>query len=208
MIRDMAGGDIDQVVKVHLSSFPGFFLSFMGQNFLRTYYGSVCSSHGSICRVFLDDNSKISGFVVGARSPASFYKELFRRYFVSFVFAAAKAVLTRPAILPRLARTALGSTSGDPKDELTAGLFSIAVAPGSQGTGAGKRLIFSFCEAALSMGCDKVILTTDREDNDAVNSFYKRLGFAIDRQYTTREGRRMNRYIKMIEPGEGSKPSV
>jgi len=208
MIRGMAEGDIDQVVKVHLSSFPGFFLSFMGHNFLRIYYGSVCSSPGSICLVHLNGNGEISGFVVGARSPSSFYKELYRHHFISFVFAAAKAVLIRPAILPRLARTALSSTSGDPNDESTAGLFSIAVAPESQGTGAGKGLVSRFCGAALSMGCGKVILTTDRDGNDAVNSFYKGLGFAIDHQYTTREGRRMNRYIKWIEPGEASRPSL
>jgi ribosomal protein S18 acetylase RimI-like enzyme len=75
-----------------------------------------------------------------------------------------------------------------------AGLFSIGVSPAVQGKGIGALLVREFMGAARLRGCKTVFLTTDRDDNEAVNGFYGRLGFAISRQYVTPEGRNMNEY--------------
>jgi len=84
--------------------------------------------------------------------------------------------------------------SQNPVGKEVAGLFSIGVSPELQGTGAGKKLVQAFLEDARERGCKKVFLTTDRDDNDVVNAFYQRIGFAVERQYITPEGRRMNEY--------------
>lgn len=75
-----------------------------------------------------------------------------------------------------------------------AGLFSIGLLPELQGTGAGKLLVQAFLHEARMRGCKRVFLTTDRDDNGAVNAFYQKLEFKIKRQYETPEGRRMNEY--------------
>lgn len=38
------------------------------------------------------------------------------------------------------------------------------------------------------------LFTAVDDNNDSVNSFYEKLGFEIERQYMTPEGRRMNEY--------------
>lgn len=38
-------------------------------------------------------------------------------------------------------------------------------------------------------------LTTDRDNNEATNSFYQKLGFVCERTFMTPEGRAMNEYV-------------
>jgi ribosomal protein S18 acetylase RimI-like enzyme len=110
-----------------------------------------------------------------------------------FSIASLAAVWRKPSVLRRIAR-ALFHPSQNPVGKEVAGLFSIGVSPELQGTGAGKKLVQAFLEDARERGCKKVFLTTDRDDNDVVNAFYQRIGFAVGRQYITPEGRRMNEY--------------
>jgi ribosomal protein S18 acetylase RimI-like enzyme len=81
-------------------------------------------------------------------------------------------------------------------------LSSIAVAPEASGNGAGKRLIRAFLARAQSMDARCVYLTTDADGNDAVNAFYRNVGFQHTRRFMQREGRWMNEYvINRVEPG-------
>ena len=66
--------------------------------------------------------------------------------------------------------------------------------PELQGTGAGKKLVLAFLEEAKLRGCKRVFLTTDRDSNEVVNTFYTKLGFVLERHFVTPEGRRMNEY--------------
>jgi ribosomal protein S18 acetylase RimI-like enzyme len=89
---------------------------------------------------------------------------------------------------------ALSHPSRNPEGDAVAGLFSIGVSPELQGTGAGKKLVLAFLGEAKLRGCRKVFLTTDRDGNDTVNAFYRKMGFRVEREYATPEGRRMNEY--------------
>jgi len=84
--------------------------------------------------------------------------------------------------------------SRNPAGKDVAGLYSIGVLPSLQGTGAGRMLVTAFLEEARCRGCRRVFLTTDRDGNDTVNTFYRKMGFHVEREYTTPEGRRMNEY--------------
>ena len=44
MIRQMERENISRVVEIHLASFPGFFLSFLGARFLSLYYSGICAA--------------------------------------------------------------------------------------------------------------------------------------------------------------------
>jgi hypothetical protein len=48
---------------------------------------------------------------------------------------------------------------------------------------------------ARRRGCAGAFLTTDADCNEAVNGFYRRLGWHLETSYSTPEGRRMNRYV-------------
>ena len=193
MIRPLKVSDVGQVVTVHLSSFPGFFLSFLGVRFLSLFYSGICSAPEGIAFVYLNDVGIPCGFVAGTSNPGGFYSRLLKRDWLKFAFASIIPVLKKPSVIGRIAR-ALFLPSDNPVGGDVAGLFSIGVLPELQGTGAGKKLVQSFLDEAKKKGCKKVFLTTDRDNNEAVNNFYEKIGFSIVREFTTPEGRRMNEY--------------
>ena len=193
MIRRMENKDIKTIVSVHLSSFPGFFLSFLGPRFLTLYYSRICSAPEGIGFVYLNPDNKPAGFVAGTTNPRGFYSRLLKEDWLRFSIASLAAVWRKPSVVRRITR-ALFHPSQNPVGKEVAGLFSIGVSPELQGTGAGKKLVQAFLEDARERGCKKVFLTTDRDDNDVVNAFYQRIGFTVERQYITPEGRRMNEY--------------
>jgi ribosomal protein S18 acetylase RimI-like enzyme len=192
-IRYTKQTDCDEIVQVHLASFKGFFLSFLGSRFLRVFYSSLISDDKSIA--FVSENGgQIGGFVVGSMQPNGFYSRLLRRDWWRFGWAAFPAYVRQPTIFPRLLHA-----FRMPKQELPAEncatLMSIAVDPVFQGQGIGKLLVKAFLDEARSRGSQYVNLTTDAVDNDAANHFYQSLGFEQVRQYTTPEGRSMNEYL-------------
>ena len=74
-------------------------------------------------------------------------------------------------------------------------LSSIAVAPETSGNGLGKVLMRAFLTQARSMDAQCVYLTTDADGNDAVNAFYRDVGFKPTRRFLQRKGRWMNEYV-------------
>jgi len=193
MIRPMVEKDIGQVVRVHLESFPGFFLSSLGPRFLSLYYSRVCEAPEGIAFVSLNLSAEPAGFVVGTTNPRGFYSRLLKRDWLRFSFASVGALFRRPSAILRVAR-ALLHPSRNPAGEEVAGLFSIGVSPELRGTGAGEKLVQAFLGEAKRRSCRKVFLTTDRDGNDTVNAFYRKMGFRVEREYITTEGRRMNEY--------------
>ena len=193
MIRPMVKKDIDQVVRIHLASFPGFFLSFLGPRFLSLYYSGVCEAPEGIAFVSLTPSAEPAGFVAGTSNPRGFYSRLLKRDWLRFSFASVRALFRRPSAILRVSR-ALSHPSRNPGGDEVAGLFSIGVSPELQGTGAGKTLVQAFLNEAKRRSCRKVFLTTDRDGNDTVNAFYRKMGFCVEREYATPEGRRMNEY--------------
>lgn len=193
MIVTMQRTHVEQVVRVHLSSFPGFFLSFLGPRFLSLYYQGICRAAEGIGFVYLNETGEAAGFVAGSSNPRGFYSRLLKRDWLKFCLASVDALCRKPSVIRRIARGLFHSAENPPGENM-AGLFSIGVLPELQGTGAGKKLVQAFLDEARSRKCKKVFLTTDRDNNDAVNTFYLRLGFNVERQFVTPEGRRMNEY--------------
>jgi ribosomal protein S18 acetylase RimI-like enzyme len=193
MIRNMLPENIKQVVSIHLKSFPGFFLSFMGARFLSLYYSGIVEAPEGIAFVYLNKAGSPAGFVAGTSNPRGFYSRLLKRNWLKFSFASMGAICRRPAAIVRIARGFFHPGENPAGDEV-AGLFSIGVLPELQGTGAGKALVLAFQDEAKKRGCKRVFLTTDADGNEAVNSFYRKLGFTVERLYNTPEGRNMNEY--------------
>lgn len=189
----MKSEHVTAVVRAHLASFPGFFLSFLGPRFLSLFYAGICAAPEGIGFVYLNGVGTPAGFVAGSSNPRGFYSRLLKRDWLRFAFASVSAILRRPTVIGRVARGVV-HPGGNPVGNDVAGLFSIGVLPELQGTGAGKLLVRAFLHEAGRRGCRRVFLTTDRDNNEAVNAFYRKLGFSIERQFETPEGRRMNEY--------------
>lgn len=197
-IRTMEARDLPFIVRVHLASFRGFFLTFLGPAFLLELYSGILADPSGIAFVAQDDG-QIVGFVAGASESAGLYSRLLRHRWWRFALVSLAPVLRNPRIVPRLLRAIK-----KPKLERAAGnegtLMSIAVLPEKQGRGIGQALVQAFLAEAIRRGLSKVNLTTDKVDNDAVNLFYQRLGFVCVRHFTTPEGRPMNEYEIALPP--------
>lgn len=197
MIREIAATDIDNIVSIHMASFPSFFLTFLGADFLRIYYSSVIEAEDRIAFVSYDENAKIQGFVVGSINPQGFYSRLLIRRWYKFAWVSILPVLRKPLIIGRLLR-ALTYPANTPAGNNICGLFSICVSPSTQLQGVGHQLVEQFIQEAKNKGCQKVFLTTDKKNNDYVNGFYQKMGFYIEREYITPEGREMNYYSRHL----------
>jgi ribosomal protein S18 acetylase RimI-like enzyme len=185
--------DVNDVVRVHLVSFPGFFLSFLGPVFLRLLYAEIIKEPGSITYV-ARNGPEVVGFVAGVMQQVGFYSRLARKRLFAFALAALGAVLRNPRIIPRLFR-ALAYPQDSQEAAAPALLLSIGVLPGDEHKGTGQRLVRAFLAAIKQKEIDKVSLTTDKYGNDRVNRFYEQLGFSIHRCYATHEGRWINEYV-------------
>jgi ribosomal protein S18 acetylase RimI-like enzyme len=192
-IRTADVRDLPTVVFIHQRSFKGFFLTFLGPSFLNTLYKATLLDASGIA-IVSESNGRVTGFVTGTTQPAGFYTRLLKKHLLAFAWGSLKGFLKKPGILPRLLRA-----FSMPKQELPksncATLMSIGVDPNLQGQGTGKLLATAFLDVARSKGSEYVNLTTDAVDNEGANHFYRSLGFELESEYTTPEGRVMNEYL-------------
>lgn len=197
LIRRVNYQDITEIVQIHLHSFPGFFLTFLGPGFLRLLYRNIAADPEGILLVVEADNT-LAGFVAGVTRQSGFYRRLIQRQKWAFAWAAGGAVARRPSILPRLWR-ALRRPAEVAESAAEACLMSIAVHPEFQGRGIGTQLVEAFCQELAERGAPAVCLTTDRDNNEATNQFYQRLNFKLARSFITPEGRAMNEYVRNLQ---------
>jgi GNAT superfamily N-acetyltransferase len=191
-IRAMDGKDVSDVVRIHLEAFPGFFLSFLGGNFLCEFYNSAFLDETKIALIF--ENQGIQAFAFGTTHSSGFYYRLLRKNWWRFGWASVGALLQKPSILPRLLRAFTM-----PRQELPVPNCA-TLNPFYQGQGQGKQLIAAFLSDASNRGCRHVNLVTDALDNDFINAFYCKTGFTLFRTFKTPEGRLMNEYINTLFP--------
>lgn len=193
LIKEMEEEQISSVVAVHLAGFQGFFLSFLGPAFLRQLYSSLIEDKYGVCFVAVDTNGVV-GFVAGTTRSSGVYSRLLRQSLIKFSLAVIPAVLKRPSIVPRLFR-GINDPHGEPISDSNRGtLMSITVLPDEQGKGIGQKLVRAFLKQASTQGVGQVDLTTDQDDNESTNLFYRQLGFRLERSFRTPEGRGMNQY--------------
>jgi ribosomal protein S18 acetylase RimI-like enzyme len=186
---------IQQVVDIHVQAFPDFFLTFLGPKFLREFYDSFSSESTGIGFVAEDDEtSGAVGVVVGPLIPEGYFKRLLIKRWWAFCLASISAILKRPVVVKRLLR-ALFYRGEPPQGAQRSLLSSIAVSPKVQGRGIGRALVERWVEEVKRRGYAGCYLTTDANDNDKINNFYRKLGWKIESTYATPEGRLMNRYI-------------
>ncbi len=205
-LRLMVRGDVKAVASIHAEAFPNFLMTLLGDEFLREYYGLVVSFKKRIAFV-AQDGEDVIGFVVGYVDPHDFYREL-SRHKVSLALRAVSGIFPRPAQWGRLIQ-ALKSYRGTRgvfqnvqswvKSATVVELASIAVLPKYKGQGVGKDLVQAFCEKAFQEQAAVIYLTTDAENNEAVNRFYQKIGFNLFQQVEKVPGRKMNVYIRFAE---------
>jgi ribosomal protein S18 acetylase RimI-like enzyme len=195
VLADLSKEHVRGAVDLHMQAFPDFFLTFLGRPFLSQLYLSYCDNSTTVALVAVSKaRHEILGTVVGPLQPARFYKRILLRRWWRFGLAAVGAVLRKPSIVPRLMRAVRYRGDAPADGGERALLSSIAVSPAAQGAGVGGLLTKEFLGRVKAAGLPGAYLTTDAEDNDAVNAFYQRLGWKVEGAFTTPEKREMLHY--------------
>ncbi|MCU0458714.1 MAG: GNAT family N-acetyltransferase [Bacteroidales bacterium] len=196
IVREAIPKDCNTLADIHLQSFNDFFLSSLGQRFLKTFYKACIKNPGAIAVVCNTSEGVAMGFAVVSLKSKGFYKNILARNLFAFSMEAIVLVFSRPRALLRLALNL--SKSG--KNAIDAAeLLSIASLPEYSGRGVGKLLIETIENNLKDHQCRSLTLTTDYYDNDKVINFYRSRGFEIDIDFVTYPQRRMYRMIKYLD---------
>ncbi len=192
---DLRRSDVAELARIHERGFPAFFLTTLGQPFLREFYRGHVDDPTAVAVVArLAEGPRRGqpvGVVVGTTKPAGFYARLLRHRGLAFALAGARGALRHPTAVPRLVRALF--YRGDAPDPSYALLSSIVVEPAHGGSGVGAHLQQLWCEQAAAAGARRAYLHTDADENVAVRAFYRRCGWEETQVSVTPEGRRLMR---------------
>ena len=200
-LRFMTEDDIYSVVKIHQKAFGGFFLTQMGTPFLKAYYRIVLAYSGSIAHVYVGRKCTVEGFAVGFIGPMAFYKKL-KKSRLQLIVPILFGFIRNPKLLVKIFENIKRVSDEDSvrshtfTDKETVELSSIAAS--STGKGLGSILLDAFVKDAWSRDISNITLTTDFENNELVNKFYKKHGFEKT-GVESRKGRKLCRYVLINE---------
>jgi ribosomal protein S18 acetylase RimI-like enzyme len=190
--------DSNQIAKIHLKSFPNFFLTTLGYSFLKTYYKSCAKSKEtiSVCAINYE-SKKILGFSVGCLNSNGFNKRLIFSNFLDYSHLAILLLFTKPIALFRLFKNLSKKNDKDDKGNY-AELLSIGVSPDQNSLGIGQKLLSKFENQVREKGINTISLTTDADFNDSVLRFYKKSGYKVYYDFVTFPNRKMLKLIKKL----------
>lgn len=180
---------IDEIVSIHLKTFPGFFLSFMGHGFLKQMYCSYCE-HVSSGVLVAEENDKVVGFLAYSSDYSGLYKYMIRRHLCLFAWYSMGAFIRRPSAFMHIIKAFLKPREVKRKEEYVE-LSSIGVDPDFKSKGVGTQLIDKLKEIVDFSRYKYITLETDAVDNEVAIKFYKKNNFVVERMYETSEKRKM-----------------
>lgn len=184
--------DVRDVVDIHLSTFQGFFLTFLGAGFLKQLYEGYIEHEDSNIIVAKNEN-EIIGFIAYSSNISDLYKYLINRKLFYFAWYSLIAFIKNPKILSRLL-SAFFKSEEVKREEKYIELSSIGVKPNQKGKGIGTAMI-AYLKEKIDFNIYRYVsLETDALDNEYTNKFYLKNGFILARSYETKQGRLMNEY--------------
>jgi ribosomal protein S18 acetylase RimI-like enzyme len=188
---------LNQIVQVHLTAFPGYFLSKLGPNFLKVYYRSIIRSKNGISLVIIEKTGEVVGFCVGSKQSLGFHTSLIKNNFPDYLLASLVIIASNPINIIRLIKN-LNKKSSSADNGLYSEVLSIAVSPKFKAKGLGNKLLTNFENMALGYGCTEISLTTDFYNNDRIINFYFKCGYAVMDIFFAYPNRKMYRLKKKL----------
>ena len=183
---------IDDIVRIHLDTFQGFFLTFMGRSFLKLMYRSYIEYGSSDILVAFEDGKPI-GFLAYSGDLSGLYKYMIKKRLIPFAWYSLGAFFRKPNVFIRLVRAFL-KPGESKRTEKYVELASIGVDPNLKSKGIGSQLIDSLKAQVDFNEYAYITLETDSENNEGANHFYQKNGFVFEREFETYEGRKMIEY--------------
>lgn len=191
--------DVPSVVDVHISAFPGFFLTSLGPAFLRTMYRAFLANAGGVF-VVAKANQDVHGFAVGVLKSAGKDRALALRYLPQFLISVIPGLIRNPLKVSRRILSqffAVGDQITIPDDASV--LRSIGIVPNARGTGIAGDLLREFERCSFLKGARSIALTTDAVDNARAITFYQKNGYEVAQEFMQDKNRRMLLMLKKLD---------
>lgn len=183
---------INEIVTIHLNTFTGFFLTFMGCGFLKQMYQSYCDYDESGLLV-AEEDGKALGFLAFSSNFSGLYKFMIKTRLIQFGWYSIGAFFRRPSAFMHIISAFL--KPGEAKrEEKYVELSSIGVDPNVKSKGIGSKLIDALKDNVDFNKFAYINLETDAVDNEGAIHFYEKNGFVRERMFETDEGRKMYEY--------------
>lgn len=183
---------INDIVSIHLNTFTGFFLTFMGRGFLNQMYRSYCD-HDESGLLVAEDDGKAVGFLAYSGNFSGLYKYMIKTRLIPFGWYSVGAFFRRPPAFMHIIKAFL-KPSEVKREEKYVELSSIGVDPTIKSKGVGSLLIDELKKIVDFSKFAYITLETDAVNNDGAIHFYEKNGFVRERMYETDEGRKMYEY--------------
>lgn len=183
---------VNEIVTIHLNTFTGFFLTFMGRGFLKQMYQSYCDYDESGLLV-AEEDGKALGFLAFSSNFSGLYKFMIKTRLIKFGWYSIGAFFRRPSAFMHIISAFL--KPGEAKrEEKYVELSSIGVDPNVKSKGIGSKLIDALKDNVDFNKFAYINLETDAVDNEGAIHFYEKNGFVRERMFETDEGRKMYEY--------------
>jgi ribosomal protein S18 acetylase RimI-like enzyme len=183
---------IDEIVTIHLNTFTGFFLTFMGRGFLRQMYQSYCD-HEESGLLVAEGDGKTVGFLAYSSDFSGLYKFMIKTRLVQFGCYSMGAFFRRPSAFLHIIKAFLKPSEVKRKEKYVE-LSSIGVDPNVKSKGVGSKLIEKLKKLVDFEEYAYITLETDAVNNEGAIHFYEKNGFIRERMFVTDEGRKMYEY--------------
>lgn len=183
---------IDDIVTIHLNTFKGFFLTFMGRGFLKQMYQSYCE-HDESGLLIAEENGNPIGFLAYSSDFSGLYKFMIKTRLIKFAWYSLGALFRKPSSFFHLLQGFL-KPSEVKREEKYVELSSIGVDPKAKNKGVGSLLIDELKKLVDFNQYAYITLETDAINNENAIHFYEKNGFKKERLFETREGRKMFEY--------------
>ena len=183
---------IDEIVTIHLNTFTGFFLTFMGRGFLRQMYQSYCD-HEESGLLLAEGDGKTVGFLAYSSDFSGLYKFMIKTRLVQFGWYSMGAFFRRPSAFLHIIKAFLKPSEVKRKEKYVE-LSSIGVDPNVKSKGVGSKLIEKLKKLVDFEEYAYITLETDAVNNEGAIHFYEKNGFIRERMFVTDEGRKMYEY--------------
>lgn len=190
--------DIEGVANLHEIAFSGFFLTSLGNYFLKEMYRGYLLNSSGILLVAKVDNSVV-GFAAGSAGPRESFAFLRFKHALKLLFWSLPAVIKNPtAVGKKLIFILRRKKSKLEMGASNALLSSIGVSPSAMGKNIAQNLIEEFELIARSRLSEYIYLTTDSLDNGRAVGFYSKNGYLLEREFYQSQDRLMSLFFKKL----------
>jgi len=192
--RLLNSNDAKNLANLHIRAFPNFFLTTLGERFLKTFYESILNSSNGFGVAIFEDNCLL-GFAIGTEKTHGFYRDLVSQNGINLFFSSLNSLVENPMKIVRIIKNLRG---GNNIYQLNEGgwLLSICTNPEYWGKNISTLVLKRFEEEAEKRSLKKIWLTTDFLNNERANSFYLKMNYKLFMTFVNSNKRKMNLYVK------------